>query len=114
MKKVNIVQKNEDFNRIITNFNPLKYKDYIIYIEKNTNNIYKFGITISKKIVNAVGRNKIKRQIKNILDKKNYQNNFNCIIIVRKGILNKSYKEMENDLFEIVTKLDILKGEKNE
>lgn len=114
MKKINIVQKNEDFNRIITNFNFLKYKDYIIYIEKNTNNIYKFGITISKKIVNAVGRNKIKRQIKNILDKKNYQNNFNCIIIVRKGILNKSYKEMENDLFEIVTKLDILKGEKNE
>lgn len=111
MKKINIVKKNEDFNRIITNFKPFKYKDYVIYVEKNTNDLHKFGITISKKIINAVGRNKIKRQIKDILDKKNYQNNFNCIIIVRKGILNKSYQEMEKDLFEILPKLDILKGE---
>ena len=114
MKKMNIVKKNEEFDRIITNYKPIKYKDYIIYIEKNTNDIYKFGITVSKKIINAVGRNKIKRQIKNILDKKNYQNNFNCIIIVRKSILNKTFIEMNNDLFEIVEKLDILKGETNE
>lgn len=111
MKKINIVKKNEDFDRIIRNIKPYKYKDYILYIEKNNDNIYRFGVTISKKICNAVGRNKIKRRIKNILDQKNYQNNFNCIIIVRKGILERSFQEMEIDLISCLEKVNILKGE---
>ena len=115
MKKINIIKKNEEFARIIKNNRPYKYKEYIIYVEKNDNiDIYHFGISISKKIINAVGRNKIKRQIKNIIDKNNYQKNFNCIIIVRKDILNKSYLEMECDLIECFRKLNIIKGEKNE
>lgn len=114
MKKINIVKTNRDFNRIISKNKPYKYKDYIIYVERNNDSIYKFGITISKKIINAVGRNKIKRQIKNIIDQKNYQNGFNCIIIVRRGILNKKYNEMSNDLLECLSKINIIKGDKDE
>lgn len=110
MKKINILKKNHDFNRIIGNFKPTYYKDYIIYVEKNTNDIYHFGFSVGKKIGNAVTRNKIKRQLKNILDEKTYQNNFNCIIIVRKGILNKTYEKMKDELFEILEKLNLVKG----
>lgn len=110
MKKINIIKKNEDFDRIIKNNKSFKYKDYIVYVEKNSNiKIHKFGISVSKKIINAVGRNKLKRQIKDIIDKNNYQNNFNCIIILRKGILNKTYLEMSNDLNECLKKLNIIK-----
>ena len=66
MKKINILKNNRDFNRIIKNNKSFKYKDYIIYIERDTNDLYKFGISVSKKIGNAVVRNKLKRQIKNI------------------------------------------------
>lgn len=114
MKKINIVRSNRDFDRIISNNKSYKYKDYIVYVERNNENIYHFGISVSKKICNAVGRNKIKRQIKNILDEKNYQNGFNCIIIVRRGILNKNYNEMNTDLIECLSKLNIIKGENNE
>ena len=115
MKKINIIKKNKEFARIIKTTKSYKYKDYIIYLEKNNNfNIYHFGLSISKKICNAVGRNKIKRQLKNIIDKKIYQNNFNCIIIVRKGVLDRSYQEMEKDLLSCLSNLNIIKGEKNE
>lgn len=115
MKKINIIKKNSDFERIIKNNQSFKYKYFILYVEKdNTITPYKFGLSVSKKITNAVGRNKIKRQLKDIIDKNNYQNNFNCIIIVRKEILFKSYKEMREDLNEAFKKLNILKGEKNE
>lgn len=114
MKKINIVKTSRDFDRIIRNNKPYRYKDYIIYVEKTKEPIYKFGITVSKKIINAVGRNKIKRQIKNIIDQKNYQNGFNCIIIVRRGILDRSYKEMNSDLLECLSKINIIKGDKNE
>lgn len=109
MKKINILKRNEDFNRIISSIPAFKYKDYIIYLEKNTNAPYKFGFSVGKKIGNAVTQNKYKRRLKNIIDKKSYQNNFNCIIIVSKGILNRSFKEMEDNLFKALDKLEITK-----
>lgn len=110
MKKINIVKKKEDFNRIIKNIKSFKFKYFIIYKEYNDNN-YKFGISVSKKLGNAVIRNKIKRQVKNIIDKMDYQKNFNCIIIIRKDFLNLSFKDKERYLHEAFKKLNLLKGE---
>ena len=43
MKKINIVKENSDFNKIIKNNKPFKYKDYVIYIERKEPSLYKFG-----------------------------------------------------------------------
>lgn len=107
MKKKNILKNNRDFNRIIQNNKPYKYKDYVIYIEKVELENYHFGISVSKKLGNAVVRNKLKRQIRAIISKKDYQNNFNCIIILGRGILEKDYQQMEDNLFEAFKNLDI-------
>ncbi|MCI5879382.1 MAG: ribonuclease P protein component [Bacillales bacterium] len=107
MKKINIVKKNRDFSRIIKNNRPIKSNLFVIYLEKNTNDIYKFGISASKKVGNAVTRNRLKRQIKSILDKNTYKNNFNCIIIIKKDIIDKSFDEMSKDLNILINKLNI-------
>ena len=73
MKKINILKNSRDFDRIISNNKPYKYKDYIIYIERKTTDVYHFGISVGKKIGNAVIRNKIKRQIRSIISKNDYQ-----------------------------------------
>jgi len=114
MKKINIVKNKYDFNRIIRNNKPYKYKDYIIYIERETNNTYKFGFSVGKKIGNAVTRNKVKRQLKNIIDKNIYKNGFNCIIIVGKGILERTFEEMTTNFNIAIKDLNIIKEEKNE
>ncbi|MCM1370453.1 MAG: ribonuclease P protein component [Clostridium sp.] len=109
MKKINILKENRDFDRIIKNNKAYKYKYYIIYIERNKSDVYKFGLSVGKKIGNAVTRNRVKRQIKSIIDKKNYQKGFNCIIIVNKNILNDEFCKMEKNLFDIFDKLRIVK-----
>ena len=114
MKKNNIVKSNEEYNRIINNYKPYKYSDYLFYLEENTNEIYKFGFSVGKKIGNAVTRNKIKRRIKSILDKIDFKNGFKCIIIVKKGIINKSFSEMEFDLLNIIKNLKLEKEKNNE
>lgn len=114
MKKKNILKKSIDFDRIIKKNKSYKYKDYIIYVEKVEDYTYHFGLSVGKKIGNAVTRNKIKRQLKTIIDKNNYENGINCIIIVRKGLLEKSFSEKENDLIEAFKKLNIIKEKCNE
>lgn len=109
MKKINTLKKNTEFDRIIHDNKAFRYKDYTIYIEKSNEEIYHFGICVSKKIGNAVTRNKYKRRIKNIIDKNSYQNGFNCIIILGKGILTRSYNEMEKNLNGAFNKLNIIK-----
>ncbi len=111
MKKINILKDNREFSRIIKNNRSFKYKDYIIYKENKSSDVYKFGISVSKKIGNAVVRNKLKRQIKNIIDKKYYENSFNCIIILRKGILEKSFSEMSEDLYTAFKIIKLFKEE---
>ena len=114
MNKEHILKKNYDFNRIINSQKPFKSKNLILYIEKNNNDNYQFGISIGKKIGNAVTRNKLKRQIKSIITKNNYKNGFNCIIIVKKGILNLSFLQIEEELYNQFDKIDILKEKEYE
>ena len=114
MKKINIIKENKIYNKIIQTTKPFKYKDYIIYIYEKESFPYQFGFSISKKIGNAVTRNRIKRQLKSIVDKKDYQNQFYCIIMVRKSILEKDYEEMQKNLFQAFSKLNIIKEKNNE
>ena len=89
MKKVNIVKENRDFRRIMDISKLIKNNFYTVFIEKNDNiTNYHFGISVSKKL-----------------------GNFNCIIILKRDILNKNYQEMEEKLFEIFNKINIIKGE---
>ena len=114
MKKINILKNSRDFDRIIKSNKPYIYKDYVIYIEKNTNDYHKFGISVSKKLGNAVNRNKIKRQVRSIIDQNDYQNNFNCIIIVGKGINEKSFDDRKNNLLIALSNLNIIKEKTDE
>ena len=114
MKKINIVKNSRDFDRIIKNNKPYIYKDYVIYLERGTDNNYRFGISVSKKLGNAVNRNKIKRQIRSIIGQNDYQNNFNCIIIVGRGINEKNFQDRKINLLTALSNLNIIKEKTNE
>lgn len=111
MKKKNVVKSKILFNDIIQKGKRNTNKYFVICsVSKNElNNNY--GIAVGKKVGNAVTRNKIKRQIRNIIDKnyKLFPNFHNYIIICKKEILNLSFWEMEKELIKLLNK-----GEQNE
>jgi len=110
MKKKEIIKKSIDYTNIINSNNKIKNKYYSIFLKKDENTL--FGISIPKKLGSAVTRNKIKRQIKNIIDinKKYIPKNYNYVIIIRREILELTYLEKEKELITLLKKI----GEKNE
>ena len=107
MKKINIIKKNEDINTIISKGNMSKNKYFYIYKDKNTVNNYRFVICVSKKVGNAVRRNKLKRQIKDIIDKSNliFKSDNDYVIIVKKEINNIDFEEIKKNLIELLSKI---------
>lgn len=103
MKKIEIIKSSREYTEII-NLNKSKRNTYFsIYYRKN-NKENRYGITIPKKIGIAVERNKIKRRAKNIIDnhKKTIQNGYDYVIIVKKGILELTYQDMEKELLKLI------------
>ena len=110
MKKVNIIKKNIEFNNII-NVGKRYYSDiFYVYVSKNdTHN--RFGISVSKKVGNAVTRNKYRRRIKDIIDKYEFKyDGYNIIFISRHKLKECNYIYIKENIFKL---LDMI-GEKNE
>lgn len=103
MKKIDIIKASDEFTEIINTGKTKKNKYYSIYYRKNDEK-NRYGITIPKKLGIAVLRNKTKRRVKNIIDKnkKSIQNGYDYVIIVKKGILELAYSDMEIELLNLI------------
>ena len=107
MKKEDIVKYNREFNNIIKNGKYLKNNEFAIYYKENNFNHSRFGISVSKKIGNAVKRNYYKRIIRNIChnNKNLYSKNKDYIIIMRKGLISLTFDEANNSFCNLINKV---------
>lgn len=108
MKKKFIVKKNKEFNEIINSKESKANSFYIVHYSKAKENYSRFGISVGKKIGKATVRNKYKRKIRSIIDnnKKDYPNNLDYIIIMRKECLNQKHDILEKNLNILIKNID--------
>lgn len=109
MKKISIVKTEKEFENIIKNGSCSKNRYYIIHSLSNQLEYDRFGISVSKKLGNAVFRNKYKRKLRSMIDnyKKVYVNHKDYIIILRKEAIDKSYAILEQEFFALMNKKGI-------
>ncbi len=106
MKKKNILKEKKDFETIFKLRNQISSKFYYIYIRDNNLDKFRFGICVSKKIGNAVVRNRIKRRVKDIIDKsKLLFGNKDYIIVLKKSTRDAKYLELKEDLISVFKKI---------
>lgn len=104
MKKENRLSKNKDFQRIIESKKQITSKALVLYYEHKKECVVKIGISVSKKLGNAVFRNKTKREIKRILDVHLKTDlNYNLVLIIRKHFISQTF---ETKGFEVKSILD--------
>lgn len=107
MKKHEVVKSKIDFNTIIKNAPFLKNRSFVLYIRKKEKPSRHFGIAISKKLGNAVMRNKLKRRVRTIVDdlKESFPNNRDYIIMIKRSCVELSFKDMKCDLESLIKEI---------
>ena len=94
MKKQFRIRKNEEFSRIIAKKRSYANESFIIYIDSRAEEHAKVGLSVSKKLGDAVTRNRIKRQIRMMFiehfDFESYPND--VIVIARNRYLENDFE----------------------
>ena len=100
------VRKNQEFAKIIAKKKSVVSESFVVYFEKRKENYSRVGISVSKKLGDAVTRNKIKRQVRMMLaDFYDFEaNSVDLIIIVRNRYFNKTFNDNLLELENLVKK----------
>lgn len=110
MKKEYRIRKNEEFTRIIRKKNSKASRSFIVYSDEKIERHARVGISVSKKLGNAVIRNRIKRQLRMMIHETvnldMAQRDF--IVIVREAYLNGTYDENKKDLEKAIKNCNII------
>lgn len=106
MKKQYRVTDNRDFQKIIGNKKYVASRSYVIYYRQGTMDHARFGISVSKKLGNAVFRNLYKRQVRMMLQQTAaFSHPMDLIIILRKGYCARDFAENKKDLENLLKKV---------
>ncbi len=108
MKKEYRVCKNQEFSSIIQHHSFVKSSSFVCYYIKRKEDHARVGISVGKKLGNAVKRNKIKRQVRSMVDSLfRFDEEFDCIFIVRPRYTKLSYQENYDQLKQMIQKIDV-------
>ena len=103
MKKTYRVKSDKDFQAIFSKGTSVANRKFVVYqLEKNQSH-YRVGLSVSKKLGNAVTRNSIKRKIRHVVMElsPNLQHH-DFVIIARKGVEKLDYHEVKKNLLHVL------------
>ena len=111
MKVINRIKDNREFVSTVRKGNVLKHSPFIIHFIKNDKNVCRIGLSVSKKLGNAVTRNRVKRQTRAMCDSLvNYTSHtFDVVIVIKEEFLNLSFDDNKSILNNLLSKIGITK-----
>ena len=111
MKVINRIKDNQEFVFTVRKGNVLKHSPFLIHYLNNDKKVCRIGISVNKKLGNAVTRNRVKRQTRAMCDSiVNYTSHtFDIVIIIKPEFLNNSFDDNKNILNVLLSKIGITK-----
>ncbi|WP_281890839.1 ribonuclease P protein component [Paenibacillus sp. YYML68] len=112
MEKKNRLTKREYFDKVYKHGKSSANHQFVLYYKVQPSQLtFRFGVSVSKKIGNAVVRNRIRRQLKEIvrLNASRLPSGYDLILIARKPVLEMNYHEMEKSVFHVLKRASLLR-----
>jgi len=99
MKKEYRVRRNEEFKDIMDYHHYRRSLSFLVYWRQSNVNHDRVGISVSKKLGNAVMRNKIKRQLRMMIDEIfSFESGKDYIVIVKNNYLLQDFAANKKEL----------------
>ncbi|MGY3766786.1 ribonuclease P protein component [Vagococcus vulneris] len=112
MKKSYRIKKEKDFQTIIQAKQSFANRNFIVYhLENPKNTHYRVGLSVGKKIGNAVTRNRVKRLIRQSLFELTeiIKSDQDFIVIARPNIVGLSQKDVKSNLEHVLKLANLIK-----
>ncbi|OAB47500.1 ribonuclease P protein component [Paenibacillus antarcticus] len=101
-----------DFSRVYRHGRSFANHQFVVYwFRKKEVEQFRVGISVSKKVGNAVVRNRMRRMLKEIVRHHDVEliEHIDLVFIVRKGAITMPYKDMERSVLHVLRKASLLK-----
>lgn len=110
MQKEFRLTQRADFNKVYRYGKSMANRQFVIYfLPQQKVDHFRLGVSVSKKVGNAVVRNRLRRMIKEIvrLNADRIKVKADMVIIARNPAVTMNYSEMEKSIIHVLTKADI-------
>ncbi|TDF94347.1 ribonuclease P protein component [Paenibacillus piri] len=110
MEKKNRLTKREYFDKVYRGGRSVANHQFVLYFYARRQPGFRLGISVSKKLGNAVVRNRIRRMIKEIirLNAERLPGGYDLILIGRKPVVGMAYADMEKSIFHVLKRASLL------
>ena len=107
MKRIETIKDKRVFNSVIKDGKVIKSEFVNIFFCDSEDEKNKYGIAISKKVGNAVIRNRLKRQYRCLIDENKilFKNKKNYIIMIKKESLYADYQTLDNNIKKLLERI---------
>ncbi|MFD1734947.1 ribonuclease P protein component [Bacillus salitolerans] len=115
MKKEYRIKKNDEFQNVFQKGTSFANRQFVVYsLEKPGQVHFRIGLSVGKKIGNAVTRNRVKRLIRQIIFElqERLPQTKDFIIIARKPTAEMEYHEIKSSLEHVLKVGKVLKSPK--
>ncbi|HWO97475.1 MAG TPA: ribonuclease P protein component [Bacillus sp. (in: firmicutes)] len=112
MKKEYRIKKNKEFQAVFKSGKSFANRQFVVYVmDQPEQNHFRVGLSVGKKIGNAVTRNRVKRLIRQVIFEFSSELNQHkdYIIIARMPASDMTYEEVKKSLTHVLRKAKVLK-----
>ena len=105
MKKEYRVKSEKDFQDAFQNGTSYANRQLVLYVYPKIGQVhFRVGLSVGKKMGNAVQRNKIKRLLRHAIHELSpaITNEYDYLIIARKDIVNRNFYEIKKSLVHVM------------
>ena len=115
MKKSQRIKKNEDFQTVFKKGKSFANRQFVVYcLEKKEQQDFRIGLSVGKKVGNAVMRNQVKRYIRQaFLElKEDVKDGYDYVIIARIPAATLDFHEAKKSMEHVLKVAKVLKPKK--